>query len=47
MSSVTIPNISPSQNTPVLPNICRIVTRPSGVSCSRRNWAKLSLVTIR
>src|SRR5271167_4273452 len=47
MLSVTIPNISPSQNTPVLPNIRRIVTRPSGASCSRRNSAKLSLATIR
>src|SRR5437763_8657230 len=47
MLSVTIPNINPSQNTPVLPNIRRIVTRPSGASCSRRNSAKLSLATIR
>src|SRR5580704_13256372 len=46
MLSVTIPNISPSQNTPVLPNMRRIVTRPSGASCSRRNSAKLSLATI-
>ena len=36
----------PSQNTPVLPNMRRIVTRPSGASCSRRNSAKLSLATI-
>src|SRR3954465_4108751 len=46
MFSVTIPNITPSQNTPVLPNIRRMVTRPSGASCSRRNSAKLSLATI-
>src|SRR5260370_31070576 len=46
MLSVTIPNISPSQNTPVLPNMRRIVTRPSGASCSRRNSEKLSLATI-
>src|SRR5216683_8317898 len=46
MLSVTIPNISPSQNTPVLPNMRRMVTRPSGASCSRRNSAKLSLATI-
>src|SRR5713226_3412090 len=46
MLSVTIPNISPSQNTPVLPNIRRVVRRPSGASCSRRNSAKLSLATI-
>src|SRR6058998_303506 len=46
MLSVTIANISPSQNTPVLPNIRRIVMRPSGASCSRRNSAKLSLTTI-
>src|SRR6266478_4310682 len=46
MLSVTIPNITPSQNTPVLPNIRRIVTGPSGASCSRRNSAKLSLATI-
>ena len=46
MLSVTIPNISPSQNTPVLPNIRRIVTRPRGANCSRRNSAKLSLATI-
>src|SRR4029077_21196203 len=44
--SVTIPNITPSQNTPVLPNMRRIVTRPSGASCSRRNSAKPSLATI-
>src|SRR6185312_5004938 len=41
-----IPNISPLQNTPVLPNIRRMVTRPIGASCSRRNSAKLSLATI-
>jgi hypothetical protein len=29
-----------------LPNMRRIVTRPSGASCSRRNSAKLSLATI-
>src|SRR5258708_33541407 len=46
MSFVTIPNISPLQKTPVLPNIRRIVTRPSGASCSRRNSAKLSLATL-
>src|SRR5882762_5690252 len=46
MLSVTIPNISPSQNTPVLPNMRRIVTRPSGASCSFRNSAKLSLATM-
>src|SRR5437899_2915165 len=46
MLSVTIPTISPSQNTPVLPNMRRMVTRPSGASCSRRNSAKLSLATI-
>ena len=46
MLSVTIPNITPSQNTPVLPNMRRRVTRPSGASCSRRNSAKLSLATI-
>src|SRR5947209_18440170 len=46
MLSVTIPSISPSQKTPVLPNMRRIVTRPSGTSCSRRNSAKLSLATI-
>src|SRR5258708_10416517 len=46
MLSVTIPNITPPQNTPVLPNIRRMVTRPSGASCSRRNSAKLSLATI-
>src|SRR5260221_10241832 len=46
MLSVTIPNITPSQNTPVLPNMRRMVTRPSGASCSRRNSAKLSLATI-
>src|SRR5262249_6802077 len=46
MFSVTMPNISPSQNTPVLPNMRRMVTRPSGASCSRRNSAKLSLATI-
>src|SRR5438132_7874823 len=46
MLSVTIANISPSQNTPVLPNMRRIVTRPSGASCSRRNSAKPSLATI-
>jgi hypothetical protein len=28
-----------------LPNIRRIVTRPTGASCSRRNSAKLSLAT--
>src|SRR5207248_7217081 len=47
MLSVTIANIKPTQNTPVLPNIRRIVTRPSGASCSRKNSAKLSLATIR
>src|ERR1700730_6645185 len=46
MLSVTIPNITPPQNTPVLPNMRRMVTRPSGASCSRRNSAKLSLATI-
>ena len=46
MLSLTIPSINPSQNTPVLPNIRRIVMRPSGASCSRRNSAKLSLATI-
>src|SRR3982074_1966592 len=46
MLSVPTPNISPSQNTPVLPNMRRIVTRPSGASCSRRNSAKLWLATI-
>src|SRR5712691_3106646 len=46
MLFVTIPNITPSQNTPVLPNIRRIVTWPSGASSSRRNSAKLSLATI-
>src|SRR6202035_5057481 len=46
MLSVTIPNITPSQNTPVLPNIRRIVRRPTGASCSRRNSAKSSLATI-
>src|SRR6267142_3311088 len=46
MLSVTIPSISPSQNTPVLPNIRRIVTRPSRASCSRRNSAKSSLATM-
>ena len=45
-STVTIPNITPSQNTPVLPNMRRIVTRPSGASCSRRNSAKAALATI-
>jgi hypothetical protein len=44
--SVTIPNITPSQNTPVLPNMRRIATRPSGASCSRRNSAKVLLATI-
>jgi hypothetical protein len=44
--SLTIPIITPSQNTPVLPNMRRIVTAPSGPSCSRRNSAKLSLATI-
>src|SRR5665213_1484032 len=39
-------NISPSQNTPVLPNMRRTVTRPSGANCSRRNSAKLSLATM-
>ena len=37
---------NPSQNTPVVPNMRRIVTRPSAASCSRRNSAKLSLATI-
>src|SRR6266567_1021999 len=46
MLSVTIPNITPSQNTPVLPNMRRIVTRPRGASSSRRNSAKPSLATI-
>ena len=46
MLSVTIPNINPSQNTPVLPNIRRIVMRPSGESCSLKNSAKPSLATI-
>src|ERR1700752_1167974 len=36
-----------SQNTPVLPNMRRMVMTPSGASCSRRNSAKLSLATIR
>ena len=43
---VTMPNITPSQNTPVLPNIRRMVMPPSGASCSRRNSAKDSLATI-
>jgi membrane dipeptidase len=30
--SLTIPRINPSQNTPVLPNIRRMVMRPSGAS---------------
>src|SRR4030095_4418026 len=47
MFSVTIPNITPSQNTPVLPTSRAMVTRPSGASCSRRNSAKLSLATMR
>src|SRR6516162_3554169 len=38
--------MNPSQNTPVLPNMRRIVMRPSGASCSLRNAAKLSLATI-
>jgi hypothetical protein len=45
--SVTIANITTSQNTPLLPNRRRSVTRPSGASCSRRNSAKASLATIR
>src|SRR5579859_158273 len=39
-------SIRPSQNTPVFPNMRRMVTWPSGASCSRRNSAKLSLATI-
>jgi len=39
-------NITPSQNTPDLPNIRRSVTRPSGASCSPRNSAKVSLATM-
>ena len=35
MLSVTIPNIRPSQKTPVLPNIRRIVTRPTGARLHR------------
>src|SRR4029077_8960665 len=35
-----MPSITSSQNTPVLPNMRRIVTRPSGASCSRRNSAR-------
>src|ERR1700688_3863076 len=41
-----MPSITSSQNTPVLPNMRRIVTRPRGANCSRRNSAKLSLATI-
>src|SRR5262245_17447521 len=41
-----MPNITPSQNRPILPNMRRIETRPSGPSCSRRNSAKSSLATI-
>jgi hypothetical protein len=37
MLSVTIPDISPSQNTPALPNLRLTVTRrPSGANCSCR-----------
>src|ERR1700739_3363029 len=42
-----MPNIRPLQNTPVLPNIRRIVRRPNGASCSRRNSAKPSRATMR
>src|SRR5215813_5181951 len=41
-----MPSMTPSQNTPVLPNMRRMVMRPSGASCSRRNSAKSSLATI-
>src|SRR5262245_42920615 len=41
-----MPSITPSQNTPVLPNMRRMVMRPSGASWSRRNSAKSSLATI-
>jgi len=43
MLSVTIPNISPSQNTPALPNIRRIVTRPSERAARAGTRPKLSL----
>src|SRR5262245_35112693 len=41
-----MPSIRPSQKTPVLPNMRRVVMRPSGASCSRRNSAKLVLATM-
>src|SRR6185295_19633376 len=46
MFSVTIPSITPPQNTPVLPNMRRTVMRPSGASCSHRNAAKSGLAVI-
>lgn len=46
MFSFTVPNIASSQNTPIFQNIRRIVTRPSGASCSSRNSAEASLATI-
>jgi len=45
VSSVTIPNISPRQNTPDFPNIRRVETLPSGANCSRKNSVKPSLAT--
>src|SRR5690242_19671105 len=41
-----MPSISPSQNTPVLPNMRRRATWPSGASCSCRSSPKLWLATI-
>src|ERR1700751_1612526 len=41
-----MPSITPSQNTPVLPNMRRKLMRPRGVNCSRRNSEKLSLATM-
>src|SRR5262245_57374385 len=41
-----MPIITPPQNTPVLPNMRRTETGPSGASISRRNSTKLSLATM-
>ena len=44
--SVTIPNITPSQNTPDLPNMRRGVTTPSGANCSRSNSENSVLASV-
>jgi hypothetical protein len=36
--SVTIPSITPSQNTPVLPNMRRIVIRPEVTEVKPKMW---------